>query len=328
MSIQILKSGILTTIQDLGRNGFRRLGINPNGVMDATAARLVNVLLGNAENEAVLEMHYPAAEILFEKDTFFALGGADFSAKLNDKSIENWRLHFAAKKSVLRFAEKTLGNRAYFSIKGGFEIERWLASASTNLKAKIGGFEGRNLQKGDRLTFKRPTANGERRTNFKISNSLIPFYSRFPTVRVTACGEFDFLRASSHEVFLKENFVISQNSDRMGFRLQGKPIHLAEKAEILSSAVDFGTIQLLPDGQMIILMADHQTSGGYPRIANVIPTDLPLLAQLGAGDKVAFHLISVEEAENLLIEFEKNLNLLKIAVKHNNGKWKMENGKC
>jgi antagonist of KipI len=314
MSIQILKSGILTTVQDLGRNKFRRLGINPNGVMDATAARLVNILLGNAENEAVLEIHYPAAEILFENDTFFALGGADFSAKLNDKSIENWRLYFARKKSVLRFSEKKLGNRAYFSIKGGFEIERWLASASTNLKAKIGGFNGKSLQKGDRIAFKQRTTNGERRTNFKISNSLIPFYSRFPTVRVTAGAEFEFLRTSSHEVFLKENFVISQNSDRMGFRLQGKAIHLAEKEEILSAAVDFGTIQLLPDGQMIVLMADHQTSGGYPRIANVIPTDLPLLAQLGAGDKVAFHLISVEEAENLLIEFEKNLNLLKIAV--------------
>jgi antagonist of KipI len=315
MSIQILKSGILTTVQDLGRNNFRRLGINPNGVMDTTAARLVNVLLGNRENEAVLEMHYPAAEILFEKDAFFALGGADFSAKLDDKSIENWRLHFAAKKSVLRFSEKKLGNRAYLSIKGGFEIERWLASASTNLKAKIGGFDGRSLQKGDRINVNSKFKIQNSRLNFKISNSLIPFYSRFPTVRVTACAEFDLLRTSSHEAFLKENFVISQNSDRMGFRLQGKPIHLAEKAEILSSAVDFGTIQLLPDGQMIILMADHQTSGGYPRIANVIPTDLPLLAQLGAGNKVAFHLISIAEAENLLIEFEKNLNLLKIAVR-------------
>lgn len=144
---------------------------------------------------------------------------------------------------------------------------------------------------------------------------MIPFYSRFPTVRVTAGAEFEWLKTLSRELFLKEYFVISQNSDRMGFRLQGEPIRLSKKKEILSSAVNFGTIQLLPDGQMIILMADHQTSGGYPRVANVISTDLPLLAQLGAGDKVAFHLVLIEEAENLLMEFEKNLNLLKIAVR-------------
>lgn len=316
MSVEILKGGILSTVQDLGRNGFQRFGINPNGAMDLAAARLINVLLGNNENEPVLEMHFPASEILFEDDTFFSIGGADFSAKLNNKPIENWRLHFAEKKSVLRFSEKRFGNRAYFAVKGGFEIENWLGSASTNLTAKIGGFEGRYLQKGDRLFFKHRTTDNGRRTNTKISNNLIPFYSRFPTVRVIACAEAAFLTQNSLHIFDKENFIISANSDRMGFRLSGNPLDLSDKKELVSSAVNFGTIQLLPDGQMIILMADHQTSGGYPRIANVISVDLPLLAQLGANDKVAFHLISVEEAENLALEFAKNLNLLKIAVKY------------
>jgi antagonist of KipI len=314
MSIKILKSGILTTVQDLGRNGFRRFGINPNGAMDATAARLINVLLGNLENEAVLEIYFPADEILFEEDALFALGGADFSAKLNDEQVENWRLYFAEKNSVLRFAEKKLGNRVYFAVKGGFEIKKWLASASTNFKAQIGGFEGRNLQKGDRISVNSKFKIQNSKFNFKVSNSLIPFYSRFPTVRVVAGAEFEFLNVSSQKNFLEEDFVISRNSDRMGFRLKGKPVYLSKHKELASSAVNFGTIQLLPDGQMIILMADHQTSGGYPRVANVISADLPLLGQLGAGDKVAFHLISVEEAENLLLEFEKNLNLLKIAV--------------
>ncbi|MGC2235177.1 MAG: biotin-dependent carboxyltransferase family protein [Pyrinomonadaceae bacterium] len=314
MSIQILKSGILTTVQDLGRTNFRRFGINPNGVMDTTAARLINILLGNRENEAVLEMHFPAPEILFESDAFFAVGGADFSAKLNDLQLENWRPYFAERKSILRFPEKTSGNRAYFSIKGGFEIEKWLGSASTNLKAKIGGCGGRALQKDDRLLFKQRTINNEQRTNIKISRAMLPFYSRFPTVRVIAGAEFELLTAQSRENFLHEDFVISPNSDRMGFRLRGEPIELSDKKELISSAVNFGAIQLLPDGQIIILMADHQTSGGYPRIGNVISVDLPLPAQLGAGDKVAFHLISIEEAENLTLEFEKNLNLLKIAV--------------
>jgi antagonist of KipI len=315
MSVQILKSGILTTIQDLGRHGFRRYGINPSGVMDEAAARLINILLGNDENEAVLEMHFPAAEILFEKDLYFALGGADFSAKLNDEPLENWRVFFAKKNSILRFSKKKAGNRAYFSVKSGFKIEELFGSASTNLAAKLGGFYGRNLQKGDKLFFKNQRPKTKDRSQ-KISNSLIPFYSPFPTVRIIAGAEFELLTERGRKNFLKENFTISQNSDRMGFCLQGASVRLSKTEEILSSAVNFGTIQLLPDGQMIILMADHQTSGGYPRIANAISVDLPLLAQLGANDKVAFHLVSVEEAENIALEFEKNLNLLKIAVNY------------
>ena len=144
---------MLTTVQDLGRNGFRRFGINPNGAMDKTAARLINILLGNNETEAVIEMHFPAPEILFEEEAIFALGGANFGAKLNDETIENWKIHFAESGSVLKFTEKIFGNRCYLAVKGGFKIEKWLGSASTNLTANIGGFDGRKLEKGDRIDF-------------------------------------------------------------------------------------------------------------------------------------------------------------------------------
>ncbi len=153
MSILIQKSGLLSTIQDLGRTGFRRFGINPNGAMDKTAVRLINILIGNDETKAVLEMHFPAPEFLFEEGTIVALGGADFGAKLDDKLIENWRPYFIEKNQTLNFTKKVFGNRAYLSIKGGFKIEKWLRSASTNLTAEIGGFEGRSLQKNDRLIF-------------------------------------------------------------------------------------------------------------------------------------------------------------------------------
>lgn len=314
MSLVIRKSGILTTVQDLGRSGFRHFGINPNGVMDRAAARLLNILLGNAETEAVLEMHFPASEILFEEPISFAIGGADFAASLNNEPIENWRVCFAEKGSVLNFAAKVFGNRAYVAVKGGFLVEPWLGSASTNLTAQIGGFEGRALCGGDELIFKDRKRRDENPRR-KISHRLIPFYSRFPTVRVIAGAEFDDLTALSEQIFLGRDFVISPNSNRMGFRLRGEPLYLLEKKEMVSSAVTFGTIQLLPDGQMIILMADHQTSGGYPRIANVCAVDLPLVAQLGASDKLAFHLISIEEAESLSFEFEKDLNLLKTACR-------------
>jgi antagonist of KipI len=315
MSILLRKSGILTTVQDLGRNGFRHLGINPNGAMDKTAVRLINVLLGNSENEAVLEMHFPAPEIVFNEAAFFALGGADFAPELDGKLIENWQIHFAEKGSTLKFGEKKFGNRVYLAIRNGFKIEKTLTSSSTNLIAKFGGFEGRKLQNGDEIEFNSAFQIAQFASKAKISNSLIPFYSRFPTVRIVAGAEFENLTALSEQNFLKTDFAISQDSNRMGFRLQGKPIHLLNQKELVSSAVNFGTIQLLPDGQMIILMADHQISGGYPRIANIISQDLPLVAQLGANDKIAFHLISIEDAENLLLDFERELNLLKIGVK-------------
>ncbi|CAN5702964.1 biotin-dependent carboxyltransferase family protein [soil metagenome] len=315
MSLIIKKAGLLSTVQDLGRNGFRRFGINPNGAMDKTAARLINILLGNSETEAVIEMHFPAPEILFEEETMFALGGADFGAKLNDEPIENWRIHFAEAGSVLKFTEKISGNRCYFSVKSGFKIENWLASASTNLTANIGGFNGRKLETGDRIEFNQNSKFKIQNSKFKISNKLIPFYSRFPTVRIIKGAEFDNLTALSEKQFLNETFTISKDSNRMGFRLEGKPLFLLEKQELVSSAVDFGTIQLLPDGQFIVLMADHQTTGGYPRPGIIISVDLPLIAQLGANDKVGFHLVSVAEAENLLLEFEKDLNFLRIGSK-------------
>lgn len=313
MSLFFLKSGILTTVQDLGRSGFRRFGINSNGAMDRAAACLINVLLGNDEAEAVLETHFPAPEILFEENAVFAVGGADFGAKLSGAAIENWKSHYAEKGAVLKFTEKVFGNRVYLSIKNGFRIEKRLGSSSTNLTAQFGGAK---LQKEDRLFFNQNEINIKSRLNFRISNSLIPFYSRFPTVRATASAEFESLTAFGEQIFRNENFLVSAKSDRMGFRLQGKPIFPLEKKELVSSAVNFGTVQLLPDGQLIVLMADAPTSGGYPRLAHVIEADLPLVAQLGAGDKLAFHLISSAEAENILLDFEKNLHFLKIGVNY------------
>ena len=310
------KSGLLTTIQDLGRQGFRRFGINPNGAMDKQAVRLINILLGNVEGKAVLEMHFPAPVLEFEEDALIALGGADFGASFNNNELENWRQYFIKKGSVLKFKKRAFGSRTYLAIKGGFKIENWLNSASTNLTAKIGGFAGRALQKNDRLSFNQRTKDKIQKTNYKISHNLIPDYQKSSAnIRVIAGAEFESLTAFSEQIFLKQNFTIRPESDRMGFRLSGEPLYLIEEGEMISSAIDFGTIQLLPDGQMIILMADHQTSGGYSRIAHVISADLPILAQLNPNDKVSFELVALSDAEDLLLKFERELSWLKIGVK-------------
>lgn len=314
MSILIEKSGVLATVQDLGRHGFRRFGINPNGAMDQSAARLINVLLGNDEAAAVLELHFPAPRFRFEEPAMIALGGADFGAALDKQAIENWRPVTVEKNQTLDFPQKNFGSRAYLAVKGGFQIEQWLGSAATNLTAKTGGLNGRSLMKGDRLFFNSALSVPSRAFSYKISKSIVPHYSRLPTVRVVAGAEFARLTALGESNFLKNNYAISLDSNRMGFRLNGEPLYAIDKIEMISSAVAFGTIQLLPDGQMIILMADHQTSGGYPRIAHVISGDLPILAQLGTGDKVNFQMISLAEAEELTRQFERDLSLLKIGV--------------
>ena len=315
MSLFFQSNSLLTTVQDLGRNGYCAFGINPNGAMDKTALRLINILLGNNENEAALEIHFPAPKILFEKDAAIALGGADFGAKIDDKTIENWQIVQVLKGQTLSFSHKNRGNRLYLSVKGGFEIKDWLASKSTNLKAKYGGFEGRKLEKDDHISFKVQSSKFKIQNSLKISSHFVSNYLHFNRIRVIAGPEFDLLTPLSSEILLKERFVISQNSDRMGFRLNGEPLHLLHEKELVSSAVTFGTMQLLPNGQMIILMADHQTTGGYPRIGNIISVDLPILAQLGANEKVSFEMISLEAAENLAIKFEQDLNWLKCGIK-------------
>jgi len=310
MSILIEKPGILSTVQDLGRHGFRRFGVNPSGVMDTAAARLANILVGNDDNAAVVEMHFPAAQIAFERSTVFAICGADFEAIVDDKPAAAWRCHTATKGSRLDFLSKHDGNRAYLAIRDGMAIDEWLGSASTNLAAGVGG---RKLAAGDRLAIVEDDQSSLNCRKAFVSTTLRPHYSSFPTVRVIAGGEFELLSDVS-QVF-EQDFTVSSNSNRMGFRLRGETVELKETKSMLSSAVSFGTIQLLPDGQLIVLMADHQTSGGYPRIAHVITRDLPLMAQLGAGDKVAFHLVDQAHAEALAIEWERELSFMRVACR-------------
>lgn len=278
--------------------------------MDRTAARLINTLLGNDENEAALEMHFPAPEIELESECSFAIGGADLSAELNGTPVRNWSSFTANKGDILRFTKPVSGTRSYLAAKNGFAIDEWLGSRSTNLVAEVGGHRGRKLQQGDRLEFRDPQTTKPH----TIAPSIIPKYSRFPTVRVIASGEFALLTAISERALLNDGFTVTKDSNRMGYRLSGPSLHLLHKKEMVSAAVTFGTIQLLPDGQLIVLMADHQTAGGYPRIANVISADLPLLAQLGPNDGVSFHLVSIEEAESISSIFESDLCRLKTGI--------------
>jgi antagonist of KipI len=318
MSLLVTKEGMLSTVQDMGRYGYQACGVNPGGVMDRAAARLINLLLGNCDDRPVFELHFPAGEFLFERNVYFAIGGAEFSPELSNKPISNWTVYQASKGDLLRFSKRVLGNRSYVAVKAGFSVPRWLGSASTSLVTRTGGFEGRRLQVGDRIMFDNSMA-GPRHSNDRIGPSILPIYSTAPRVRVIAGPEFDMVTGVSQHRFFTEEFTVSQLSDRMGFRLKGPPLHRLSDDEILSSGTTFGTIQLLPDGQMIVLMADHQTTGGYPRIASVISVDLPLIAQLGPGNKISFQLIEPKEAEDLIVSFENHLVYLRTGLRVRSG---------
>ncbi|MGD9564499.1 MAG: biotin-dependent carboxyltransferase family protein [Pyrinomonadaceae bacterium] len=304
MSLLIQKEGIFTSIQGLGPFGLQRYGVNPRGAMDTTAVRIINLLLGNDEGAPVLECHFPGPEIIFEQYQTFALGGADLAAELDGESLTNWKPHVAPGSSTLRFRRQASGNRCYLAIPGGVKMAS---------KAPTNEFSTAPLIRGERLTSLSPAAPKLPRLP-AASTTILPAYSRFPIVRVIAGPEFSRLSNEQASLIETSGFTITKEANRMGFRLNGPALIPDDRTELVSAAVTFGTIQLFPDGQLVILMAEHPTSGGYPRLAHVISADLPLAAQLGTGDKLAFKLIDIAEAERIASRLETDLNKLRIGL--------------
>lgn len=300
MSILIRKPGILTTFQDAGRVGYRELGVNLCGPMDTVAARIANILVGNDENDTVIETHFPAVEIEFQRKTQFSICGAEFCAALDGKPLRNWSSHVALTGQKLSFQRPEIGSRSYVAVGGGIEAKSWLGSSSSTRVLANEQF---------------PTSNAEfEAQNFTVSPWMLPRYGRFPTVRIIRGPEFDLLDDKAVGLLLSENYTLSKGANRMGAKLDGSPINCDGIGEMTSSAVTFGTIQLLPNGLPVILMADHQTTGGYPRIGTVIAADLPLVGQLSAGDGVSFKLIDMSEAIELFNNRECEFEQLKRGV--------------
>ena len=313
MGLRIVKPGIADSIQDMGRYGFQQLGIPPGGVMDRIAATVANTLLGNKIHEPVLEMHFPAATILFETSMMIALTGADFGAEINAKEVLTNQAILVPAKSELKFTKHKKGSKLYLSVEEGFLTSEWLGSNSTSILLHKGGHEGRNLIKNDLLEFNnREDLEIDTLTHLPWRASMAEFY----TDNVIACmpgAEYHLLEKISQTGMVSNQFKISTQSNRMGYRLEGQALLLGNKKECLSSAVSFGTIQLLPNAQMIVLMADHQTTGGYPRIGHVASSSLPTLAQVSAGESIRFELISRDEAEIIYLQQQQNLQQLQNA---------------
>jgi biotin-dependent carboxylase-like uncharacterized protein len=308
-NITILRAGMQTSVQDLGRWGFQSRGVPVSGAMDRYSHRLANRLAGNADEAATLEVMLMGPHIRFESAVTFAVAGAEFELTLNDAEIEMNRQIEAAPGSILKFGARRRGARSYVAVTGGIDVPQILGSRSTHLLTSMGGFAGRALKAGDTLhTGDHPVTKIEKR-----GSDPLPLPDGGARLRAVPCDGPLFAHVAS------QRFVISPRSDRMGYRLEGiggperaalprqigtpetaAPPSDAPGGELISTAMPPGAIQLPPTGQPILLMADRATTGGYALAAVVITADLPIAGQLAPGDWIAFDACSLETADAAL----------------------------
>lgn len=318
MSITVAKAGILDTLQDQGRYGFSKWGINTNGAMDWFAMCTANALVGNDLDATILEMHFPAAEIVFSTPALISVTGADFSPAINEMPIQPWKTIQIQSGSVLRFKKKVNGMRCYLAVHGGFNRAPWLGSGSTNLKSRTGGYEGRPLTKNDVVVL------GEGPITSRLVNETTVYPWRANSTQVyrddtplgiTIGNEWSWLTESSQEQLLSRDLSVGTSSDRMASFLISEPMRFNKTDQLLSSAVTVGTIQALPSGKLCVLMADHQTTGGYPRVAHIASAHLPRFAQLSPNERFTFTKISIGEAEKMLFSLKAFIMMQASAVK-------------
>jgi antagonist of KipI len=297
--------------------------------MDELALRVGNMLVGNEENAAALECTLVGPTLRFDEQIVIAVTGGDLGVTVDGVSIPLWRPVCVPAGATVSAAAAVRGCRGYIAIGGGVDVPLVLGSRSTYARAALGGFHGRPLRRGDVLPLGPPSELTRRISaavtgdggcsrlaigRWGASSSLVPFYTSSPTVRLLDGTHTSLLTIDSRERLASAEFRVGAQSDRMGYRLDGVPLELSEPRELLSEAVAFGTVQLPPGGSPIVLMADRQTTGGYPRIGQVASVDLPLLAQLKAGDRLRFRSVSLAEAQRLYLAREDNLRQARATI--------------
>ncbi len=325
MRIQLINPGLLTTVQDLGRFHYMGQGIPIAGAMDQLSMRIANTALGNQPDAAVLEFTYAAASFSVEEDALIAYSGEGAYLSVDHQLIPADRPVYIPKRSTVTLLHHPEGVRTYLAVAGGWNVPEILKSRSTYLPAHFGGLNGRALKKEDSLK----NTNRLSPTNIQLLSLLKGNTISWPRwyldkghflskerkiIRIVPGKEFTWFEANSLFNFLTDAHTVSSTSNRIGYRFQEKRILRSSAKDLLSTAVCPGTLQVSYDGSLILLMADSQTTGGYPRIAHVAHVDMPICAQLKPGDQVFFSAISRNEAEKNLLQQEKNLRSLSIAV--------------
>ena len=302
--IQVEAPGLLTTVQDLGREGFGPIGVSPSGAADPISLRLGNRLVGNLESAAGLEMTLLGGTFLFPQGGILALTGSDFGATLDCAAVAPGTPFEAAPGQTLRLGPTRSGARCYLCVCGGISVPRFLGSASTHILSGLGGFDGRPLRERDVLRIGSATNLFRKRT---IAPQISERFAPRKVLRVTPGPQVDWFSESSLHSFYKGTYRVGEQSNRMGLRLEGTPVAPRQAGEMITEGVSLGAVQVPMGGLPIILFVDQQTTGGYPKIANVISADLHRVGQLRPRDEIRFEQVTFETARSLLIEQEELL---------------------
>jgi antagonist of KipI len=307
-AISVIKPGMLTTIQDAGRWGFQARGVPVAGPMDPVSHRLANALVGNARRAALLEITLIGPELEFEDERLVAVTGAEYDLSLDGRPAPLRAPFTVSAGSHLRFGIRRLGARAYLAVSGGITVPSVLGSRATHLVSAMGGISGRALIAGDRLPLGDSTL--PHGTALAPQRATVALPDRQATVRVLPGPQVDYFAADALDVLQSAPYIVARNSDRMGFRLEGPPLTHARGADILSDATPRGVLQVPASGRPILLMADGQTTGGYPKLATVISADMAIAGQLAPDDAIAFVVCTRADAFRALIAQERVLMAL------------------
>jgi biotin-dependent carboxylase-like uncharacterized protein len=295
--IEILTSGPMNSVQDLGRPGYLDQGIGRGGAMDRPALRIANLLVGNPGGAAAVEVAVFPFRLKFIEPTIYAVTGAACRASLNGRAVPPWWSGYADAGDELRLDPPAEGSRAYVAVGGGIDVPEVLRSRATDLKSVFGGLEGRALMRGDRLAAGSPFS-----PTGRMESSIDPFHFRDSlggvaageplTLRIMPGAEFEAFTEEARQALLGREFAVSADNNRQGMRLEGPLLALTQKLELLSHGIMPGTIQVPPSGQAVIQLAEANTCGGYPKIGHVIETDLWKLGQAPSGARIRFEEIS------------------------------------
>lgn len=303
-TIEVVKGGMFTTVQDLGRYGYQRFGVPVSGALDQFALRVGNLLVGNKEGDAGLEATFLGPTLRFHFNAIIAVTGGDLSPVLDGQPVPGWMAVAVSEGSTLVFRAPKEGIRAYVCVRGGIDVPVVMGSRSTFTRSRFGGLEGRALASGDIVPVAGADSDAPGPVERAFAHDAVPHYGHQHTLRVTMGPQDDRFTRAGLDTFLASTFTVTPMFDRMGYRLEGPVIRHKKSADIISDGTSRGAVQVPGSGKPIVLLADCGTTGGYTKIATVISTDLPRIAQAQPGDTVAFRAVGLEEAHRALREQE------------------------
>jgi antagonist of KipI len=323
LKIDITRAGFLTSVQDLGRLGFCQFGVSVGGALDSHALRVANLLVGNAESAAGVEVTLGGLRLRFVDDRIVAWCGGEFDVRLGSMSVAAGHAALVRAGQELMFNQPKVGCRCWLGISGEVDVPIMLGSRSTDLRTNFGGFDGRALRDGDEIALGKNSKHAQSLVDLLRERRISPWSpphdwsspgQREPILRVMRGSDWNRFNDVTIQRFTNEVFIVSPDSDRMGARLEGIELKQNHDIDLISEAVVPGTIQVPPGGKPIVLLGDCQTIGGYPKIAHVIGVDLPIAAQLRVGDRVRFCEVSLTEAHRLLAERERDLAEFRVGI--------------